>query len=293
VSRKLLIGLLLAIGIAVVFSRVYIHYQTTFTPYGTWYFEVDSYYHVRLIDYMWAHFPAYLKWDMYAGYPDGAQVGFAPFMAFLTVGIAKLSTFGHASLSFTHVVAAWIPPILAGLLTIPLYLLGVTVFNSKFVGIFGSFLALILPTELFHRSIIGFTDHHILEVTFTVWTILLLILSIKKGGYKFAILAGIALGCLHLSWPGSPLLVAILFVWYYLQVMIYTLRKQIVPRIVYTSFITMLLFSYIIVFGYIPYSLNPQQLSITLFGTTLASTFLPVMGKYILKFTVKRQEIAR
>lgn len=87
--------------------------------------EVDPWYHMRLVDAMMSHLPLYLKYDMYAGYPLGAHVGYFPLLQWLVVIPAKVL---HINYEY---IGAILPPVLGTLTLIPIYLLCKEIFNRK------------------------------------------------------------------------------------------------------------------------------------------------------------------
>jgi dolichyl-diphosphooligosaccharide--protein glycosyltransferase len=120
--------------------------------------------------------------------------------------------------------AAWIPPIVGSLTLIPTYLLG-----RKFLGVVPALLACAfvayLPTEFLHRSLLGFTDHHVLEAFFAVWSVYLMIKAYETHGkWYWVVLTGISFGLYQLSWAGAAffLLAVTIWVWYEF---LFTVRK--------------------------------------------------------------------
>lgn len=172
-----------------------------------WYRGVDAWYHMRLVDNMMANFPIPLKWDLSALYPSGVPVGYFPLLSWLIAIPGQVFNY--------EVVGALLPPILGALTLVPVFYIGKILFN-KWVGLFSCLLIAILPTEFFHRTMLGFADHHVLEVFFSVSTILFLILSYKENKVRYPILAGISLGLYLSSWSGGLLLVLPIWLWFVL-----------------------------------------------------------------------------
>jgi len=173
-----------------------------FTPMGTMLHEVDPYFNFRLLENMVANFPSAMAIDGYANY-QGMAVGFPPLMNWIATIIIKLTG------ADPIMVAVWMPPVLGGLIAIPIYLIGKELF-SKPVGLIGAFIAMILPCELFHRSLLGFYDHHILEATFFFWSMFLILRYVKTNKAVWAFLAGTALGLYLITWLGGMFGVTVL-----------------------------------------------------------------------------------
>ena len=189
--------ILLAIVLISLAIRVIGQWDNVFR--GDWvaFIEPDGYYHARLYDVMARNFPNFIKFDQLAVYPGGGVNGYTPMLQWLVVSLSWLS--GSTSQLRLDTVAALLPPIIGALLTIPFYLIGKEVFQSKAVGLAGALFIAIMPSEFFHRSLLGFVDNHIMEVLFTTLTILFLIHAVKRDSFINSMLAGISLGCLYLS----------------------------------------------------------------------------------------------
>jgi asparagine N-glycosylation enzyme membrane subunit Stt3 len=125
---------------------------------------------------------------------------------------------GHPSIYLIDSVAAWLPPILAGLTAITVYQLGLVVFKSRLTGLFAAFVVSLVPSEFFHRSMLGFTDHHVLEVYLALNGLLLLILALHKPNYARFLGAFLCLIAYCLNWIGWPLLVFLIFLWFFVDV---------------------------------------------------------------------------
>lgn len=182
-----------------------------------WYREVDAWYHMRLADNMMVNFPFPLKWDTLVLFPNGWNVGYFPLLSWIIVILGHVSNY--------ELVGAFIPPILGALVLIPIYFICKTLWKD-WVGLVACGLVMILPSELFHRTLLGFTDHHILEIFFLVCTILFLILLTKKRKLKWVILSGISLGLYLSSWGGGALLVLILWIWFLISFILKLNKKE-------------------------------------------------------------------
>jgi len=208
--------------------RVVGQWDRVFVGGNVWFRGVDPWYHMRLVDNMVVNFPVPMTWDMYAAYPSGNAVGFYPLLAWIVCGISKLG-FNY------EVVGAIIPPILGALVLIPVYFIGKELFN-KWVGLLAALLVAILPGELFHRSLLGFTDHHVLETLLMFTTILFLILAHKYNKLGYVVAAGISLGLYMLNWHGAAFFLLILGIWYAVEFTI--LRNRELSKIVCITALT-------------------------------------------------------
>lgn len=187
--------------------RVIPNWQQVFTSTGILFNEVDPWYQMRLVDYLIANFPHRLTFDSMALYPGGAPVGFYPLMTYLIALLGKLFNY--------EIIGALLPPIMGALTVIPVFLLGQELFNRN-TGLLAGLLIGIMPSELLHRSLLGFTDQHVMEAFLMVWTILFLLKALKKRGV-WILLAGGALALYMFNWHGGPFFLFILMVWFFVE----------------------------------------------------------------------------
>jgi len=128
------------------------------------------------------------------------------------------------------------PAILGTLTLIPVYFIGKELFN-RWVGVISAALVVILPGEFLHRSLLGFTDHHVAEVLFSAVCVLFLIMAIKRAREReisfdhilsrdwstitkplvYTLLAGVFLGIYLLTWQGGLLFIFIIFAYLVIQ----------------------------------------------------------------------------
>lgn len=202
-----------AIVLAAFCIRVIPLWTDVFTQNGVMFLGVDSWYQMRLVDNMAANFPRPLWFDAYALYPDGAATGYRPVLPWLVAGTSYLLSLGHPSQALLDTVGAFMPAVLGSLLVIPVYILGKELFNRT-TGVVAAIFAALWPSELLHRSLLGFTDHHIIEVFFATLTIMFLVLGIKRGRIQYGVVAGVCLGIYLWNWHGALLLAGILGLWY-------------------------------------------------------------------------------
>jgi asparagine N-glycosylation enzyme membrane subunit Stt3 len=142
-------------------------------------------------------------------------------------------------------VAAYMPAILGSLTIIPVYFIGKELFN-RWVGVIAAALVVILPGEFLHRSLLGFTDHHVAEVLFSTTAVLFLIMAVKRAREReitvshvlsrnwpvigkpllYGLLAGVFLGIYLLSWKGGLMFIFIIFLYLVIQFIVDHLRRK-------------------------------------------------------------------
>lgn len=203
-----------AIVAAALILRCYWQFDHVFVNGDVVFREVDPYLHARLAEVIASNFPHTLSWDYFALYPGGAPT-YPPVLAYIVATISWVIGLGHPSMHLVDTVAAWLPPIAAVIVCCLVYLIGKEVFKSRTTGLIAALVLALLPSEFFHRSALGFSDHHILEVLFSTATLLLLILGIHRRNYAWFLGAFACLLVYCFNWIGWPLFVAILIGWSY------------------------------------------------------------------------------
>jgi len=109
-----------------------------------------------------------------------------------------------------ELVGAWLPPIIAAITLYLCYLLGKELFNKTVGLITAAFLA-IMPSEFLHRSLLGYADHHALEVMLMVLTLYFIVKAIKANQkvWSWSIAAGLSLFFYLANWTAGVLLIVI------------------------------------------------------------------------------------
>ena len=217
------VGLLVAVSL---FLRVYLPYEKVFSSEGIKLTSVDAYYHMRIVDNLVHNFPNYMTVDPYAVHPGavgGVTVGF-----FIWLIAIPAWMFG-GSAEVIDKVGVFMPAILGALTVIPVYFIGKELFG-RVAGVLSAGLIAILPGEFLGRSILGFTDYHIVESLLTAVIVLFLILAVKSVGSRKSLihgmLAGLFMGVYIFTWSGSPLFIFIIAIFFVIQFVINHLKGE-------------------------------------------------------------------
>jgi oligosaccharyl transferase (archaeosortase A-associated) len=241
-----IVGIILAAlcGIAL-YIRITLPYDQIFVNDWVWFRETDAYYYIRNVENLVHNFPHFNSFDPYILYPGGGAGLVRPFFPWLIAGIIRLVSLGVPTLHTMEVVGAYMPAILGTLTLIPVYFIGKELFN-RWVGVISAALVAILPGEFLHRSLLGFTDHHVAETLFSTVCILFLIMAIKRAREReisfghllsrdwsiitkplvYTLLAGVFLGIYLLSWQGGLFFVFIIFAYLVIQFIVDHLRHK-------------------------------------------------------------------
>jgi oligosaccharyl transferase (archaeosortase A-associated) len=166
--------------------------------------ETDAWYHVRLAESQVRNFPYRVTTDPYAA-PDGQYVAVAPLLDTIVSTAAFVTAGRGASTEYIERVAAYVPAVIGVLAVLAVWALATVAFDRR-AGLIAGLLAAILPGHFLDRSLVGFVDHHALEVLLSFSTLAFV-------AYGSVIGAGISLGLYLLAWASGSYLVAILAVW--------------------------------------------------------------------------------
>lgn len=199
-------SLLSLVLIASFLIRVLPNYRLVFQPSMVIFNEVDPWYHMRLVDYMAVNFPAPLIWDQYATL-GGASVGYYPLMAWIIISISILTGIDY------NIIGAFLPPIAACLCLLLIFLISSTIFKASWLGLGSALIASILPSQFLQRSVLGNTDHHILEVLFLLLSTFFLIKFSENSKIRYSILSGLSLSLYFTNWWGSLMVLVPLGLW--------------------------------------------------------------------------------
>ncbi|MFP3898657.1 MAG: oligosaccharyl transferase, archaeosortase A system-associated [Dehalococcoidia bacterium] len=239
-------GIVLAalFGLAL-YIRIALPYDQVFVKDWVWFRDTDAYYYIRHIENLVRNFPHFNSFDPYMLYPGGSIGLHRPFFAWLIAGIVRLVTSGVPSLQTIETVGAYMPAVLGALTLIPAYFIGRELFN-RWAGLLAAALIAILPGEFLHRSLLGFTDHHVAEVLFSTTSMLFFIMAIKRARERditfrhllardwsalsrplvYALLAGLFLGFYLLTWVGGLMFIFIIFACLLVQFIVDHLRRR-------------------------------------------------------------------
>jgi dolichyl-diphosphooligosaccharide--protein glycosyltransferase len=128
-----------------------------------------------------------------------------------------------AQVQYIERVAAIVPSIVGVLAVAAVWALAGITFDRR-AGLIAGFLAAIFPGHFLDRTLIGFVDHHALEVLLSLATLAALAFAVLRPaaslGRYGALAAGTFLGLYLLAWASGAYLVAILTTWVALAALI-------------------------------------------------------------------------
>ena len=173
--------------------------------------ETDAWYHVRLAENQVRNYPHRVTVDPYAA-PNGQYVAVAPLFDAIVSTAVVLTRGTAASTPYIERVAALAPAVMGVLAVAVVWALATTAFDRR-AGLIAGLLAAVLPGHFLDRTLVGFVDHHALEVLLSLSTLASLAWGLKTGRSAAAIAAGTCLGLYLLAWGSGAYFVAILAGW--------------------------------------------------------------------------------
>ena len=176
--------------------------------------ETDAWYHVRLVESQVRNFPHHVTLDPYAS-PMGQYVAVAPLLDLLISTTVVVTQGTGASTQYIERVAALVPAVIGVMAVGVVWGLGTLAFGRR-AGFIAGLLAALLPGHFLDRTLVGFVDHHALEVLLSLAVIASLAWSLRipdPGSRIPAVAAGVLLGLYLLSWSSGAYFVAILAGW--------------------------------------------------------------------------------
>ena len=140
--------------------------------------ETDAWYHVRLVENQVRNFPHRVTLDPYAS-PGGQYVAVAPLLDTVIATAVVMTQGRHASVDYIERVAALVPAVVGVLAVVAVWALATIAFDRR-AGLIAGLLAAILPGHFLDRTLVGFVDHHALEVLLSFATLTALALGTSR-----------------------------------------------------------------------------------------------------------------
>lgn len=167
--------------------------------------QPDAYYHLRRVGIILRTFPGIPGLDRFLSWPHGAECPWPPLYDLLTAAIAWAAGAGHPQAHHVGAVHALLPPVLAALTVVPVFLFARRLWGGP-AGWAAAVMMVALPYHL-NYSMAGAGDHHTAEAFLLA---LFLLLSLRAldvdapgGPFRKAAPAGVALGAAVLVWQGA------------------------------------------------------------------------------------------
>ncbi|AAM07106.1 oligosaccharyl transferase, archaeosortase A system-associated [Methanosarcina acetivorans] len=205
----------------------------------------DPWYHMRTLNFLLENYPSRMFFNPMTNYPNGSYIHFGPLFDQMMAITSLFLGMGNPSQELVNTLGAYFPAVLGALTVIPVYYIGKYLGGHK-TGILAAILIAFAPGQFLHRSIIGFTDHHVSETlfsTFFMMFFMLALISAKEKGLRFehvitknldalkepliySIMAGVMYSAYQLSWPGASLFLLITLVYAVIQYVLDNFRGE-------------------------------------------------------------------
>ena len=163
--------------------RIVPAYDYVFPSWGGGYVNVaqdDAVYQMRLVHNTLAHFPTRIMFDPFTHFPYGSAIHFGPLFTIIIAGAALVVGLGNPAPALVDAVGAYMPVLMGVLCILPVYFIGKKLFGRN-AGIIAAATLSLIPGQFLARSVIGFTDHHIAEVLFSVATVAFLVFALEAA----------------------------------------------------------------------------------------------------------------
>ena len=295
-STGMIAGLCLALFFGIsLFIRAYLPYDHVFI--GEWikFTSVDAYFHMRLVDNLVHNFPNLIDFDPYLLYPFGMNLDNIHFFDWSLAGIIWVIGLGSPTQHTIDVISVYFPAVLGALTVIPVFFIGKELFG-RWAGVIAAGLIAILPGEFLGRSILGFTDHHIAETLLTAFTMMFLIMSVKRANESgltvqhlrnrdwkvirkpviYSLLTGLSLGIYLVTWVGGLLFVFIILLYLFIQFIIDHLKRNSTDYLLPAGTITFFI-SFIIYVTFVGGTFSSRPSSVIPWLSLLMAAFLPII----------------
>ena len=211
----------------------------------------DPYYNMRLIEEtMYGEkpglYPFYSETDPLLDYPIGESGGRPPLLNMMAIGFSRLLTPFMDEIDALGYSMQFIPALFGALLVFPVYIIGKSLFGRK-EGVLAALFIAIIPIHLGsgHGSAYSLFDHDSLNLLLFFLTYMFLLKSIKEidtnKSILFALLGGVSLAALSMTWVEARYLYVIIAVYFIIQMLVDIFKSKIEFGIVRSSLI--LLFS--------------------------------------------------
>jgi len=216
----------------------------------------DSVYQMRLVENTIANFPTRIFYDAYTLFPYGDSPGWGILYTLIVSVFSMITSFltGMSIQDSIGLVGALTPAVIGSLLIFPVFFIGKELSGYK-AGLLGAFLVTIMPGQLLSRSVLGFSDHHILETFLVTLTMLFLIIALRKSKditltdiktknweklkspFIYSLFTGISLGSYLLTWVPGVLFVVIITIFFAIQFILFYHKNESTEHLAFVGII--------------------------------------------------------
>ena len=211
----------------------------------------DPYYNMRLVDETLygenqGFYPYYADADPLLNYPIGRSGSRAPLFNMMAIGFSRVLTPFMPEIDAVGYAMQFVPALFGALLVFPVYFIGKAVYSKK-AGLLAALFIAFIPIHLGsgHGSAYSLFDHDSFNLLLFTLTFLFLIKSTKEKdttkSILYAVLGGVPLAALTMTWVEAQFLYAVIAVYAIVQMFIDIFTSKISTKTFSTAAI--LLFS--------------------------------------------------
>ena len=211
-----IIGALIICIATSLYLRIILPYDNIFTAEWIKFSGMDAYWQMAQVDRIAPDFPAYIT-----------QIFTTPLFVWVLSALTWCAGLGSPTQTTIDTVGVYFPAILGALTIIPVYFTGKAI-GGRGVGVVAAIMITILPGEWLGRTMLGFTDHHVMEALLSTITMMFLIMALKDDSnkrYIYGALSALSLGLYFLAWTGAILFALIIITFVCVQTGINALRR--------------------------------------------------------------------
>ena len=210
----------------------------------------DPYYNMRLVNQTLygenaGEYPYYAENDPLLNYPLGRTGRRPPLLNMMAIGFSRFLTPFMDEIDAVGYSMQFVPALFGALLIFPVYFIGKELFNRK-AAIIGATLIALIPIHISsgHGSAYSLFDHDSFNLLLFFLTFLFLIKSIKEKDHTksilYALLGGVPLAALSMTWVGAQFLYAVIAVYAIVQMLIDIFTSKIEPAVFRSTSVTLL-----------------------------------------------------
>ncbi|RLF36994.1 MAG: hypothetical protein DRN08_00325, partial [Thermoplasmata archaeon] len=187
----------------------------------------DPYYNMRLVENIikTGQYPFYSSPDPILNYPVGRSGGRPPLLSMLAIGFSRLLLPFMDETNAIGYSMQFVPALFGALLVFPVYIIGEMLFGRK-TGLTAALFVPLIPIHIAsgHGSAYSLFDHDSLNLLLFFIIFLFLIKSLKEEdiwrSLLYALLSGVALGALSLTWVEADFIYVVVAIYAVVQMLI-------------------------------------------------------------------------
>ncbi len=212
----------------------------------------DPYYNMRIIENttQTGHYAFYSEPDPLLNYPLGKSGGRPPLFNMMAIGFSRVLSPFMSEIDSLGYSMQFVPALFGALLVIPVYFIGEAIFGKR-AGIIAALFTAIIPIHLSsgHGSAYSLFDHDSFNLLLYFLTFMFLVKAVKEKdtmrSMLFAVLAGLPLAGLSMTWVEARFLYVVIAVYAIVQMIVDIFTSKVNYRVGF-SITTILLTGYLV-----------------------------------------------